>query len=181
MSENQSTPPSQASGGGPPYYGSRANSGQQSMMPSSGGQMMMPSMGMQPSSQMGQMGQTSQMPQMPQMSPMMMPMGGQQQQQDLAVPGQLPIEQSYIENILRMNKGKVATIYQTFEGSDKWNSKVFRGVIEAAGRDHIILSDPQTGKRYVLLMVFVNYISFDEKINYSPDYQGPPMTTYSPR
>ena len=29
------------------------------------------------------------------------------------VPGMLPVEQSYIENILRLNKGKLATVYAT--------------------------------------------------------------------
>ncbi|MDR7073915.1 spore coat protein GerQ [Fictibacillus barbaricus] len=91
---------------------------------------------------------------------------------DIGAPGQLPIEQSYIENILRMNKGKVATVYMTFENNEKWNAKVFKGIIEAAGRDHIILSDPQTGKRYLLLMVYVNYVTFDEEINYSYPYNG---------
>jgi len=44
--------------------------------------------------------------------------------------------------------------------------KVFRGIIEAAGRDHIILSDPETGQRVILLMVYLDYITFDEEINY---------------
>jgi spore germination protein Q len=104
---------------------------------------------------------------------------------DVGAPGQLPIEQSYIENILRLNKGKVATVYMTFENNEKWNAKVFKGIIEAAGRDHIILSDPQTGKRYLLLMVYVNYVTFDEEINYFYPYGGQQQTgqmaTYSPR
>ncbi len=37
--------------------------------------------------------------------------------------GMLPIEQSYIENILRLNKGKLATVYTTFEGNSQWNAK----------------------------------------------------------
>lgn len=113
------------------------------------------------------------------------PGAGGDQMADLAVPGQLPIEQSYIENILRLNKGKVATVYMTFENNEKWNAKVFKGVIEASGRDHIILSDPQTGKRYLLLMVYVNYITFDEEINYSYPYgtqqQSGQFSQYSPR
>lgn len=76
----------------------------------------------------------------------------------------LPLEESYIENILRLNKGKVATVYMTFEGN---NQKVFKGVVEAAGRDHIVLSDPQTGKRYILLMVYLDYVTFDEEIEYT--------------
>jgi spore germination protein Q len=54
----------------------------------------------------------------------------------------------------------------TFENSKEWPSKIFRGVIEAAGRDHIILSDQSTGMRYLLLMVYLDYITFDEEINY---------------
>lgn len=82
-------------------------------------------------------------------------------------PGTLPMEQSYIENILRLNLGKHATIYMTFEGNREWNAKIFSGILEAAGRDHIIISDPDTGKRYLLLMVNLDYITFDEELNYN--------------
>lgn len=108
----------------------------------------------------------------------------QQQQQSpfIDVPGMLPSEQSYIENILRLNRGKVATVYMTFENNSEWNAKIFRGVVEAAGRDHIILSDPQTGKRYLLLMVYLDYVTFDEELNYEYPYgSNPNMATYSPR
>ncbi|MEN2767241.1 spore coat protein GerQ [Ornithinibacillus xuwenensis] len=105
-----------------------------------------------------------------------------QQQPFIDVPGMLPAEQSYIENILRLNRGKVATVYMTFENNEEWNAKVFRGIIEAAGRDHIILSDPQTGKRYLLLMVYLDYITFDEELNYEYPYGSTgQMSTYSPR
>ncbi|WP_047983829.1 spore coat protein GerQ [Ornithinibacillus californiensis] len=108
----------------------------------------------------------------------------QQQQQSpfIDVPGMLPSEQSYIENILRLNRGKVATVYMTFENNSEWNAKIFRGVVEAAGRDHIILSDPQTGKRYLLLMVYLDYVTFDEELNYEYPYgSNPNMATYNPR
>lgn len=98
------------------------------------------------------------------------------------VPGMLPIEASYVENILRLNKGKLATVYMSFEGSREWNSKVFKGIIEAAGRDHLILSDPQTGMRYLLLMVYLDYVTFDEEIEYDYPYgTGTPLATYPPR
>ena len=74
-------------------------------------------------------------------------------------------EQSYIENILRDNYGKLATIYMNFEGS-QWGSKVFKGYIRGAGKDHIILKDAQSETRYLLLTVYLNYITFDEKIEY---------------
>ncbi|BAM48211.1 spore coat protein GerQ [Amphibacillus xylanus] len=80
--------------------------------------------------------------------------------------GMLPLEQSYVENILRLNRGRVATIYMTFENNERWNAKIFKGVIEAAGRDHIIISDPETEKRYLLLTIYLDYITFDERIDY---------------
>ncbi|MEH7074571.1 spore coat protein GerQ [Neobacillus drentensis] len=97
-------------------------------------------------------------------------------------PGQLPIEQSYIENILRLNKGKLVSVFATFEGNNQWNAKEFKGIIEAAGRDHVILSDPQVGTRYLIPMVAVDYIQFSEEIEYEYPYgSAPPMATYPPR
>jgi spore germination protein Q len=90
------------------------------------------------------------------------------------IPGTMPtqvagqaFEESYIENILRLNLGKIATIYMTFENNPQWNAKVFKGKLEAAGRDHIIISDPKTGVRYLLLMVNLDYITFDEQLQYA--------------
>lgn len=54
----------------------------------------------------------------------------------------------------------------TFDNNDRWNAKVFNGVIEAAGRNHIILSDTETDMRYLLLTIYLDYITFDEEINY---------------
>lgn len=82
---------------------------------------------------------------------------------------QLPtgtMEESFIENILRFNKGKVGTFYFTYQGNDKWNAMVYRGRVETAGRDHIIISDPSSGKRYLLLMANLDWVEFDEQINY---------------
>lgn len=84
------------------------------------------------------------------------------QQTQQAIPGTLPMEQSYIENILRLNRGKHVTVYMSFDD----NPKTFTGTVEAAGRDHIIIKEPETDKRYLLLMVYLDYITFDEKINY---------------
>ncbi|MFT4416223.1 spore coat protein GerQ [Fredinandcohnia humi] len=96
------------------------------------------------------------------------------------IPGMLPLEESYIENILRLNKGKLATVYMGFDNGAQ--SKVFRGVIEAAGRDHIILSDPQSGMRYLLLMVFLQYVTFDEELEYEyPFGAGVGLASYPPR
>ncbi len=82
------------------------------------------------------------------------------------LPPGVPFEQSFIENILRINKGKKIDVYMSFPDSTEWRNKVFSGIIEQSGRDHIILSEPSTGVWHLLLMIYVNYIEFDEKINY---------------
>lgn len=82
----------------------------------------------------------------------------------------ISMEQSYVENILRLNKGKLATFYMSFPDSVEWRDKTFTGIIEAAGRDHIIVSDPKTGRWYLLLMLYLDYVDFDEKINYNPEF-----------
>ena len=86
-------------------------------------------------------------------------------------------EESFIENILRFNHGKIGTFYFTYQGNNKWNAMVYRGRVETAGRDHIIISDPSSGKRYLLLMSNLDWVEFGEQINYpqsaiSPEVQA---------
>lgn len=78
----------------------------------------------------------------------------------------LPMEQSYIENILRMNKGKKVKAYVSFSDAVDWKNKVFEGIIEQSGRDHLIISDPLTGNWYLILMIYLDYVEFMEPINY---------------
>lgn len=82
----------------------------------------------------------------------------------------LPLEQSYIENILRLNKGKQVRVHMTFPDSNDFRDCDFNGIIEHSGRDHIILSEPSTGKWQLLLMTYVDFITFDEDINYSQEF-----------
>lgn len=80
-------------------------------------------------------------------------------------------QQSYIENILRANIGKTATLYMNFEGS-QWGSKVFKGTILAAGRDHVILKDNNGETRYMLLLIYLCYVVFEEAINYDYPFRN---------
>lgn len=92
------------------------------------------------------------------------------------------MEESFIENILRFNKGKIGTFYFTYQGNNKWNAMVYHGRVETAGRDHIIISDPSSGKRYLLMMANLDWVEFAEEINYpqsaiSPEVQASMTTT----
>lgn len=91
----------------------------------------------------------------------------QQNQVNFNIP---TFEQSYIENILRLNKGKKVQIYASYPDSTEWRNMIFSGIIEQSGRDHVILSDPKTGNWYLILIIYVNYIKFDEKIISNPDF-----------
>ncbi|QWG47605.1 spore coat protein GerQ [Bacillus mycoides] len=91
--------------------------------------------------------------------------------------GMLPLEQSYIENILRLNKGKPATVVMTYERGSSLGTQSYTGIIEAAGRDHIVISEPKSGKRYLLLMIYLDYVEFPGEITYLPSQQA----TYAPR
>ena len=52
----------------------------------------------------------------------------------------------------------------TFPGSNEWRDKSFSGILEAAGRDHVVLHDTATGKWFLLPNIYVDYIEFDENI-----------------
>lgn len=89
---------------------------------------------------------------------------------------ELPMEQSYIENILRLNKGKSVKVYVSYPESSAWQNKEYIGIIEEAGRDHLILKDTKTGNWYLLRMLYLDYVEFTEPINYSHSYSD---QTYS--
>lgn len=99
------------------------------------------------------------------------------------VPGMLPLEQSYIENILRLNKGKLTTIHAIFDtgGTGGAMTEEFTGIIEAAGRDHVILSQPESGRRLLLPMVYFGYATFPEELEYEYPFGTTPPATYPPR
>ena len=82
----------------------------------------------------------------------------------------MPLEQSYIENILRLNKGKRVNVYMSYADSNEWRDKIYSGIIEEAGRDHLVISDPVNGNWYLLRMIYLDYVEFMEKINYSHNY-----------
>ena len=87
--------------------------------------------------------------------------------------GLVPDEQSYIENILRLNRGKKARFHITVPGSIEWQDRVFEGIIEQSGKDHIIVSNPNTGEWYLILMIYLDFVTFEEPINYNKEFYLP--------
>ena len=79
-------------------------------------------------------------------------------------------EQSYIENILRLNKGKKVKAYVSYPDSSAWQNKIYEGVIEEAGKDHLIIRDPLNNNWYLIRIIYLNYVEFMEPITYSHSY-----------
>lgn len=77
-------------------------------------------------------------------------------------------EQSYIENILRLNRGKPGNFHFSFEHAVAagQNTLNVRGVVEAAGRDHVILRDLKNNHRYLFPMIYFDYAEFDDVLSY---------------
>ncbi|MEG0276258.1 MAG: spore coat protein GerQ [Coprobacillus sp.] len=88
-------------------------------------------------------------------------------QGDLANSSGLPapiVEQTYLENVLRQNIGKLGTFYFTYTGSNDWRDRAYKGIIEAVGRDHFIIRDPKNQKYYLFQFVYFDWAEFDERI-----------------
>jgi len=74
-------------------------------------------------------------------------------------------EQGYIENFLRLNRGKMAKAYFSFPNLEDSRDKFFEGIIEYVGKDYLVMSNPNTGKWQLILLIYLNYVEFDEPIN----------------
>ena len=86
-------------------------------------------------------------------------------------------EQSYIENILRLNIGNPGTFNFSFEHAVRsgFNTLAVTGVVEQAGRDHVIIKEESTGHSYLFPMIYFDFAEFEDGVNYFP--QQPTTTT----
>lgn len=72
----------------------------------------------------------------------------------------------YAENLLQLNRGKMARFYMSYSDSIEWRDRIFSGIIEDAGRDYTLLRDPKTNQSTILWNVYLNFVEFDEPINH---------------
>lgn len=68
----------------------------------------------------------------------------------------------FMNNIIKTNLNKKVKINMSFPNE----KQEFNGIIEQLGNDYIILSEPSTGNWKLLPIIYLNYITFEEKINY---------------
>lgn len=79
-------------------------------------------------------------------------------------------EESYIENILRLNRGKLANFHFTVPTASQTNGAgntiVVRGTVVEAGRDHAVIHEASTNHYFLFPMIYFDYAEFDEQITY---------------
>ena len=73
-----------------------------------------------------------------------------------------------LNDILNKNIGKKVVVYQSFNNKEENN--IFNGIIENCGDDYIILSDPNFGNWYLFFTKYLNFIKFEEEINFNNNY-----------
>lgn len=85
-------------------------------------------------------------------------------------PGPPMREQSYIENILRLNIGNPGVFHFSFEHALEpgVNVRNVPGTVEAAGRDHVIIKEAATGRQFLFPMIYFDYAEFAGEVNYFP-------------
>lgn len=124
--------------------------------------------------------QNPNMQQMQQMQQMhMQQMAPFQQMQQPMVPPPVTIpsgrpsglgEQSYIENILRLNIGEPGIFHFSFAHTigEALNVRNVTGSVEAAGRDHVIVKEAATGHQFLFPMIYFDYAEFAGQVKYFP-------------
>ena len=70
-----------------------------------------------------------------------------------------------IEELLKFNKGKKITLHMGFPNSNEHKDII--GILEQSNEEYITLSNPQTGAWNLLPTIYIDYITFDENINYN--------------
>ena len=75
------------------------------------------------------------------------------------------INDKNINDILKLNKGKLVKIYTTFKNENE--EKKLKGIIETEGNNYIIISDPSNGSWYIIKSDYIKYIEFEEAIKFN--------------
>ena len=79
-------------------------------------------------------------------------------------PEEMKVRSRYLQ--LGGNIGKKIIVYTSFPNSKEWQDKTFSGIIESSNNEELMLSDPSNGNWYLIPLMNINFIEFEEKINH---------------
>lgn len=81
------------------------------------------------------------------------------------------VGQAYLGNVIKLNVGKLAKFYFTYSDSNEWRDKSYIGIIEDAGRDYIMIKDPNSERRYLLSFIYLLWVEFEEEVDFQFSYR----------
>jgi spore germination protein Q len=83
-------------------------------------------------------------------------------------PGPPQREESFIENILRLNIGNPGIFHFSFEHAIRTgiNTLEVVGSVEAAGRDHVIIKETSSGHQFLFPMIYFDFAEFPGEVKY---------------
>ena len=82
----------------------------------------------------------------------------------------IPQNEDTVETILKKNKGKKIKLNISIPTSGEYQNKIIEGIIEQSGKDHITISNPSTGEWTMIPLIYINFITFEEPVNYKTEY-----------
>lgn len=71
----------------------------------------------------------------------------------------------FMETILKKTEKIKAKVYMSFPYMENNRDKVFEGIIESTGKDYILINDVSKREWYLLPLIFMNYIKFEESLD----------------
>lgn len=79
-------------------------------------------------------------------------------------------EQSYMENILRLNIGEPGIFHFSFTHTleETLNVRNVAGAVVEAGRDHVIIKEESSDHYFLFPMIYFDYAEFLGEVNYFP-------------
>ena len=68
---------------------------------------------------------------------------------------------TFVNTVLRNTIGRRAQLYFSYPDSDKWRDTVYDGIIELIGEDYIIITNYESRKIQVLLMLYLEWVEYE--------------------
>lgn len=72
-------------------------------------------------------------------------------------------ENSFVNSVLRTALNKQAKFYFSYPDSIKWRDMVYEGKLLVVGEDYIVVREKATNHLHVLLMLYLEYVVFEEE------------------
>lgn len=72
-------------------------------------------------------------------------------------------ENSFVNSVLRTALNKNAKFYFSYPDSIKWRDMVYEGKLLVVGEDYIVVREKTTNHLHVLLMLYLEYVVFEEQ------------------